>query len=173
MPTSKSKAKSASKSIAKPAPKTTWASFMESRWSDLYDHPNSEGTSEYETIFLASSGTEGNFGWVPGFLYLITMCMKPLEPFKPQQGPRVLTSTFSLALSIVLNYKQIPNALLKDPRMILPLPTEIMKFMALSGMNYWHSYEPSCSTPRSLQSKTFPNLNILTCGMASRRTVSV
>jgi len=71
---------SASQSTSKLTRKAKWASFMEDRWSELFDHPKSVGTSEYEMIFLSSCGTQGNFGWVPGFLYIITMCMKPLNP---------------------------------------------------------------------------------------------
>jgi hypothetical protein len=93
-----SKSKPASKSAAKPTLKTSWATFMEARWSELFDHPNSEGTSEYGTIFLASYGTKGNFGWVPGFLYLITMCMKPLSP---SSRSRVLEYFFHLLSGII------------------------------------------------------------------------
>jgi hypothetical protein len=71
---------------------------MDNRWSELFDHPESEGTSEYSTIFLASYGTEGNFGWVPGFLYLITMCMKPLSP---SSRSRVLEYFFHLLSGII------------------------------------------------------------------------
>jgi hypothetical protein len=105
MSNSKTNSTSASNSTSRPMSKERWNSFMDTRWEELFTHPESPAMTEYQLLELEpldGSRHISNFCWVPSLLYVITRRMGMLSH---RSRRRVIEYFFHLLSGVIYALK--------------------------------------------------------------------